>query len=404
MKVTIVGCGVGGVTAAMSMRERDHNAEISVFTDENYLYYPRPRLYEVIAGEREPHQICPYPSDLYAQEKIKVTLGKKVQELRTNEKTLVLEDKSSVAYDRLLLANGSQPFRPPIDGIDRKGVFTLRTIEDALAIREYAKKTREAIVIGGGLLGLEFAACLKKSGQEVKVIEINAQLLPRQLDEEGSKFLEDHLGKLGIGFVLDAKTKEILGQERASGVALGNGKELSAGLILIAAGIKSNVQLAQNAGINVDKGVIVNEHMRTSANDVYAAGDVAEFKGRVYGIIPPSIEQAKIASESILHDGEQIYKGTIPFTTLKIAGIALTSIGVVNPDHPGYEEIRKTDSAVGSYKELILDKGRIVGAIVIGERKGIAGLKRLIDLEVDVSKYEDSMMEDGFDFGKIPLS
>lgn len=348
MHVVIVGNGVAGVTAARTIRENDSKIKISVYTDEDHLYYPRPRLYEVLSGKAKPQEIYMFPEGWYEKNGIKVHLNKKVLGIETAKKELLLEDRLRVNYDKLLLANGARSVVPPIKGVEKAGVFTLRSIKDALTIKKYTKKTRKAIIIGGGLLGLEFAGSLRKLGQQVEVVEIFPRLLPRQLDQDGATILKDQIETRGINIVLGVKTEEILGKKTVSGILLDNGKELSSNLVLISAGVKPNTDLAVEARIKVDKGVVVDQYLETSVNNVYAAGDIAEVQGRVYGIIPAALEQAKIAAINILEKEKQNYKGTIPSNTLKIAGIDLTSIGIVNPEGPQYEEIRKIDKEKSS--------------------------------------------------------
>jgi len=401
MQIVIVGCGIAAITAAKAIRENASEAEISIYTDEKYLYYPRPRLYDVITGETKLQGLLPYSEQWYQEQKIRVRLNSKVTSLKTDRKELVLGDNSRINYDKLLLANGAHPYVPPIKGVDKAGVFTLRTLEDALAIREFPKKKGKAIVIGGGLLGLEFAACLRKIGQQVEVLEVLPRLLPMQLDQEASSILRDDFEKRGIDVMLEVKATEILGKDTVSGVSLDDGKELSSDLILVASGIRPNINLASEAGIKVNKGVIVDQFLQTSVNDVYAAGDVSEFNGRVYGIIPPAIEQAKMASTNILGKEKRVYKGTVHSTSLKIAGISLTSIGLVNPEEPQYEEIKKVDQQEGVYKKMFLEQGKIVGAIILGERKGVSSIMKLMEQEVDVTRYKDQLLEDDFDYRKI---
>ncbi len=403
MHVAIVGSGVAGVTAARTIRENDPKANISIYTDEKHLYYPRPRLYEVLSGEAKPREIYMFSEQWYEKRGIKVHLNKKVVGIETAKKHLLLENGSRVNYDRLLLANGAHPFVPPIKGVEKTGVFTLRSIKDALAVKEYTKKRKEAIIIGGGLLGLEFAASLRKVGQQVEVVEIFPRLLPRQLDQDGAMILKDRIETRGIKIVLGVKTEEILGKETVSGILLDNGKELSGGLVLISAGVRPNTDLAAEAGIKVEKGVVVDQYLQTSVNDVYATGDVAEFDGRVYGIIPATMEQAKISATNMLEKEKQVYKGTIPSNTLKIVGIDLTSMGLVNPEGPQYEEIKKIDKEKGVYKKIVLQQGRIVGAIILGDRKGVTPIKKLMDQQVEVTKYKDFLLEDNFDYRKILL-
>jgi nitrite reductase (NADH) large subunit len=274
-------------------------------------------------------------------------------------------------------------------------------MKDALTIKEYTKKTKKAIIIGGGLLGLEFAASLRKLGQQVQVVEIFPRLLPRQLDQDGATILKNRIETRGIRIVLGVKTEEILGKKTVSGILLSNGEELSGKLVLISAGVRSNKDLAVDAGIKVEKGVVVDEHMQTSVNGVYAAGDVAEFEGRVYGIIPAALEQANMAAMNILEKEGRVYEGTFPSNTLKIVGIDLTSMGLVNPEDPHYEEIKKIDKGKGVYKKIVLEKGKIVGAIILGDRKGVTWIKRLMDQKTDVTEYKDLLLEEDFDYRRI---
>jgi nitrite reductase (NADH) large subunit len=401
MRVVIVGSGVAGVTAARTIRESDPEAKISVYTDENCLYYPRPRLYDVLSGEAKPREIYAFPEQWYEKNGIKVDLNKKVAGIETARKELLLEDNSRVNYDKLLLANGAHSFVPSIKGVDKTGVFTLRSMKDALTIKEYAEKTRKVIIIGGGLLGLEFAASLRKLGQQVEVVEIFPRLLPKQLDQDGATVLKDQIETIDINIDLGVKTVEILGKETVSGISLDNGKELSGNLVLISAGVRSNTDLAVKAGIKVDKGVVVDEYLQTSVNDVYAAGDVAEFDGLVFGIIPAALEQAKIAALNMLETENHVYDGTVPSNTLKIVGIDLTSMGLVNPEGPNYEEVKKIDNEKCVYKKIVLEQGKIVGAVILGDRKGVTSIKKLMDQEIDVTKYKHSLLEDDFDYRKI---
>ena len=401
MHIAIVGSGVAGVTAARTIRENDPKAEVSIYTDENHLYYPRPRLYEVLSGEAEPQEIYMFSEQWYEKRGIEVHLNKKVLGIKTARKELILEDRSKINYDKLLLANGAHPFIPPIKGVEKTGVFSLRSIKDALIIKEYAKKTRKALIIGGGLLGLEFAASLRELGQQVEVVEIFSRLLPRQLDQDGATILKDRVETRGIKIVLGVKTEEVLGKKAVSGVLLDDGKELLGSLVLISAGVRSNTDLAVEAGIKVDKGVVVDEYLQTSVNDVWAAGDAAEFEGRIYGIIPAALEQAKIAAMNMLEKEKHVYKGTIPSNTLKIVGIDLTSMGLVNPEGSQYEEVKKIDKEKGVYKKIVLEQGKIVGVIILGDRKGVTSIKKLMDQEIDVTKYKDFLLEEDFDYRKI---
>jgi len=399
--VVIVGNGVAGVTAARIIKEKNPEARVSIYTDESHHYYPRPRLYDVLSGGAKPREIYMFSEKWYEKRGIKVHLNKKAISINIDKKKLLLEDQSRVSYDKLLLANGGHSFIPPIKGVEKTGVFTLRSIRDALTIREFTKKSKKAIVIGGGLLGLEFAASLRKLGQQVEVVEIFPRLLPRQLDQDGAAILKNRIASRGIDIVLGVKTVEILGRETILGILLDSGEMISGDLVLISAGMRSNAELALEAGIKVNRGVVVDSYLRSSADDVYAVGDVAEFEGKVYGIIPAALEQASIAATNMQGEEQKVYTGTIPSNTLDIVGIDLTSMGIINPEETKYEEIKNVDDEKGVYKKLVLDQGKIVGAILLGDRKGLTAIKRLITQETDITKYKDSILEDDFDYKKV---
>jgi nitrite reductase (NADH) large subunit len=424
MRFVIIGNGVAGVTAARVLS--DAGAEVEVYTGEAHHYYPRPRLQNFLAGEIELEELPLYPPAWYEKRGIVVHLGIDVAGLDPRMKRIALADGHEVAYDRLLLATGSRPFIPPIEGVDRAassyvrsgGVFTLRTIEDALAIKRRADGSKRAVVVGGGLLGLEAARALKVLGLEVIVLETEPHLLPHQLDAEGGALLKGLIGAMGIEVVLEASSQAILGDGTspltlrqgsgqalggiegglATGVLLQDGRVIEGDLILISAGVRCNVRLAQEAGLEVNRGVVVDEHLRTSAEDIYAAGDVAEFQGRVYGIIPAAIEQARAAARNMLGE-ETTYHGTILSNTLQVMGIDCTSIGVVHPpEGAGYQELRKSEARV--YKKLVLKDGRLVGAILLGDKKDAALIGRLIREETDVSRHVESLLDDDFDWFK----
>jgi nitrite reductase (NADH) large subunit len=328
-------------------------------------------------------------------------LGAPVTQLDPASRELTLHDGRIVPYDQLLLATGSHPFVPPIQGVAKDGVFTLRTIEDAMAMRTYAQGARRAIAIGGGLLGLETARALRMLGLEVTVLELFSRLLPRQLDDEGASLLARLLQDMGLEVVTGALTEAILGEGRAQGVALKNGDVIQGDLILISAGVRPNLKLPQEAGLAVNRGVIVDDHLRTSAEGIYAVGDVAEHQSQVYGIIPACIEQARVAGAHMAGGEAEPYSGTVPSNTLKIVGIDLTSIGTVNPDGEGYQELFWLREPDCCYKKFVLKDGRLVGAILLGLRSDVTSINRLIASRVDVSAHVDRLLDDDFDLKSL---
>ena len=401
MNIVIVGCGVAGITAAAIIRRIDSEATISIYTDENYLYYPRPDLYSVLSGKNLPERIIAFPMEWYEKRNIKVYLNRKASRVDTAKHDLTIDDGSKATYDKLLLANGAHPFVPPIKGTEKTGVFSLRSLEDAVKIRHYAEKARKAIIIGGGLLDLEFAASLRKLGEEVDVVEIFPRLLPMQLDQDGASVFQTQIGALGINVVLGAKTVEIIGEKLVSNILLDNGKTLSGDLVLFSAGVRCNTKLAEEAEIKVEKGIVVDQYLKTSADDVYAAGDVAEFEGKTQGTILAAEQQARIAATNMMGKEKSLYKGTIPSNTLSVEGLELTSMGLVTPQGSRYEEVKKINEEKGIYKKIVLNQGKIVGAIILGDSRSVGSIKRLMDLEIDVTKYKDFLLEDNFDFREI---
>jgi len=392
MKFAIIGCGLAGVNAATVLRKNDAGAEISIYTDEGHLCYPRPRLYEVISGQKQPEDIYSFPSKFYEQQQISVHMMKKAVRLNPAGKTIMFEDGSTAEYDKILLANGAHPFVPPMKGIEKKGFSTLRTVDDALFIRERIVKTSRAIVIGEGLLGLELAVSLRKAGQEITVIGLLPRLLPKQLDQEASEILKEDMERLGINLVLNAVTKEILGKDEVDGVSLEDGRKVEGEIVVAATGVRPNVDMASSAGIKTATGIIVDQHLQTSVDNVYAAGDVIEFEGQVYGMIPPALEQARIAAANMMGKDEQVYRGTVPATTLRLAEISLTSMGLVHPEGPDYEEIKMTNEEEGVYKKLVLQQGRIVGAIILGKKEDTTSIRRLMEQGADVSEHKNDLL------------
>jgi nitrite reductase (NADH) large subunit len=419
LRYVIVGNGVAGVTAAQSLVQADPAVEVHIFGEEPYPYYQRPQLWEFLAGEIEQQTLYFRPPEWYAARGIQVHLGARVTALDPAEHRLTLADGGStkfVVYDRLLLATGAQPFVPPFAGADRAcgehrrtdGVFTLRTFDDAQAMKAYASDVHSAVVIGCGLLGLETARALLSLGLDVTMIESEPHLLPRQLDAEGAQVLQASLEAMGLRFLTDAATETILGNERVTGVRLKDGRVVEGALVLISTGIRSRVELARAAGLEVNRGVVVDEQLRTSAADVYAAGDVAESEGIVYGIIPAAIEQAQVAAANMVADGSAIYSGTVPATTLKIVGIDLTSLGDATATGDEFVVLRQVDPTIGVYRRLTLRDGKIVGAILLGDTRNVRPLKQLIATGRDVSAYSDRLLDENLDLkalaqGEVPV-
>jgi nitrite reductase (NADH) large subunit len=326
-----------------------------------------------------------------------VHLDTYVSALEAREHRLELANGDVYTYDRLLLATGGYPFVPPFGGVEQEGVFVLRTLEDALAIKAYASQVQSVLVVGGGLLGLETARALLAPGRRVSVLEIAPHLLPRQLDVTGAQVLQARLEAMGLHIETAAVTESILGNGCAEGVRLRDGSVVNGELVLLSTGIRSQTELARKAGLEVNRGIVVDEQLRTSAPEVYAAGDAAEFDGAVYGIIPAAMEQARAAAVNMVNGGSATYGGTVPSTTLKIVGIDLTCLGDSTIDGEEYIILRYSDQRAGVYKRLALREGKIVGAILLGDTQDARWLQQLIVTERDVSAYRGRLLDGSLD-------
>jgi nitrite reductase (NADH) large subunit len=393
----IVGNGVAGTTAAEHIRALDRDGEITILTQEDLPFYWRIRLPDYVAGEVSEKGLLAKKEDWYSDQDIELKLETTVVDADAQGKFIVTEGKEKLSYDRLLIATGSHSFIPPIQGSDKTGVFALRSVQDARDIHAWAEGVEEVILIGGGLLGLETGNALRKLGKRVMVVEFFPRLLPRQLDTDGAKRLQEMMEDMGFSFRLGAKTQEITGQDRVSGVQLEGGEALSGSMVIISAGVRPNLQLAQTLGLELDKGIQVNEHLRTSQENIYAAGDVAEYKGMPYGIWPAAMEQGKIAGTNMA--GEDLtYSGTTMATSLKVVGIDLASAGNIDVENELEAKVLSNENV---YQKVVLEDNRIVGCIMLGDTKGFNKVTRAMTGKKDVGETKDRLLTEGFDWNLL---
>ncbi len=390
----IVGNGVAGTTAAENIRKLDKQVNITMVTDEDIPFYYRLRLNEYISGDIDEKNLIARSEQWYDDRNIDLRLGTLIVEFKSQEKVAVSESKQRFPYDSLLIATGSHSFIPPIKGAEKKGVFAIRSVQDARDIATFAKDIEEIVLIGGCLLGLEAGNALRKLGKRIMVVEFFPRLLPRQLDVDGAKRLQQIMQEMGFSFRLGAKTQEITGDDNISGVMLEGGETLAAEMVIISAGVRPNLQLASHLGLDCDKGIKVDEHLRTSQPDIYAAGDVAEFKGIPYGIWPAAMEQGKAAGTNMA-GGNIIYKGTTMANTLKVVGVDLASAGNIDAENE-FESRVVTDEKV--YKKIVLEDGKIMGCIMLGDTKGFDKITKAMSKKQKVSDVKDHLLSVGFDF------
>ena len=381
----IIGNGVAGTTAAESIRKQDGVGKITIFSDEDLPFYYRLRLNEFISGDISETQLVAKKATWYEDRNISLKLKTRIVEVKLQEKTAITEDSQRFAFDRLLIATGSHSFVPPIKGSENEGVFALRDIQDARSISAYAKNVEDVILIGGGLLGLEAGHALMKMGKRIMVVEFFPRLLPRQLDVDGARRLQEVMEGMGFSFYLGAKTQEITGDGQVSGILLEGGESLSGGMVIVSAGVRPNMVLAERLALSIDKGIVVDEHLQTSQPDIYAAGDVAEHKGMPYGIWPAAMEQGKIAGINMA-GGNMTYDGTTMANTLKVAGVDLASAGNIDAENE-FEAMVKTEGGV--YRKIVIKDNHIVGCIMLGETKGFNQITKMMAEKTDISQIGD---------------
>ena len=396
MNYIIIGNGVAGTEAAKAIRKRDTQAEIMIFTQDHYPFYSRPRLPELLAKEVTVEEIFVYKREWYNNNKIRLNLNCTVKNIDPKNQRITLTDTSNFTYDKLLLDTGSSGALPPIEGISTaEGVFTLRTVEDVLAIIKRATCSKTVTLIGGGLLGLEAGNGLRKLGLSVTVVEIFDRLLPRQLDTEGAAILQKQMESMGLKFILGAQSKSIKDDGNIKILELKDGKIIESNFILVSAGIKPNIALAQAMGIAANKGILVNDRMETNILNIYATGDVAEHKDRIYGIWPAAQRQGVIAGINMA-GGNETYMGTVPSASLKVAGIHLTSLGDILVEDNTVEQVKVKNPDKNIYKKLFIKDGKIVGAIFLGDMKNAYEIGQLIEKKADVSTFKDKLLEVDF--------
>lgn len=397
MKVIIIGNNVSGTFSAQNIRYLDENIDIELYTQEKYPYYTRIKLPELISGKVKIDDLIVFKKEWYENNNLKLNLERLVEKIDPATKKIFIKGEDSpISYDKVILALGSTPSIPPIKNAvnmyqQKKGVFTLRSIDDALEIKNFIKneQVKKVIVIGGGLLGLELANQVKDIVLETTVVEFFPQLLPKQLDKECGDMLKQEIEDRGIKVVLNATTEEILGNGKVTGIRLKDGREFAAEIILIQAGIVPTIDIAKAAKIHTNKGIIVNEFLETSEKNVFAVGDCIEYKNQIWGIIPACMEQSKIVAASVVGTKNVEYEGTTPKNTLKIVGIDLTSIGIIDPskeESGGWDILRKSDKKDCCYEKIVLKDNRLKGAILFGDNKAISYVYN--KMEEDVDKHE----------------
>jgi len=399
MTYLIVGNGVAGNSASETIRSIDKEGTILIFSKEKIPFYYVPALPEYLSGERQVKDIIIHPNDWYERNRIELHLETEIANIDSVSKIAVTKKGETYRYDKLLLATGGISFVPPIKGAQTEGVYALRTVADADAIREKANNSKELVLIGGGLLGLEAGNGLRKLGLEVTVVEFFPRLLPRQMDVPGAAVLQKQMEEMGFKFYLGATTREILREDAGLWVCLESGEKIRGDMILISAGVRPELTLAKSLGLEIDKGVKVDDTMKTGLDDIYAAGDLIEHRGRFYGIWPAAMEQGRVAGAAMA--GQDVkYEGTVPSNKLKVVGIDLVAVGEIDAEGKLESVVRK-DEARNTYRKLVIKDRVIIGAILLGDIRGSEEIQQAIRKKTDISSIKDDLADENFDFQRL---
>jgi nitrite reductase (NADH) large subunit len=366
LKIVVVGNGNAGAALVDSLLAKDAaGIEITLYGDEEVGTYDRIRLSEYMAGMVNLEDLGMRSDEWYEERTVDFRRGVHLEEVDTQEQKAKGTDEKWVSYDRLIFATGSSSAVPPIEGRDKEGVFVFRTVRDVEDMLEAAPE--KAVVIGGGLLGLEAAYGLLTHDAEVTVVDLAGHLMSQQLDPTAGRMLGRQVEKMGIGVRVEAVTEEIRGNGRVEGVKLKSGEYLPADMVVICTGIKPNTQPAGNAGIRVNRGILVNEHMETKVENVYAVGECTEFNGQLIGLVAPALEQVRVVVDTILGEREQVYKGSGAATSLKVMGIDLLSAGDAYGRDEDCEAIVSSNPLEGIYRKAVIKDGKVIGTVLLGD-------------------------------------
>lgn len=379
----IVGNGVAGTTAAEMIREHDRVGTITIVTDEKLPFYYRIKLIDYLAGEADAGKLLARKEGWYQEKNIELVTGSLVTAADLKRKSVTTDGGRTIFFNKLLLATGSHSFLPPIGGSEKQGVFTLRNIADADAIISYAEQKNTIVMLGGGLLGLEAGNSLRKRGKQVVVVEYFPRLLPRQLDNEGAARLQKIMEGMGFVFHLGATAKEITGEGAVQGIKLEAGEQIVGDMVLVSAGVRPNLSLAQVMGLACEKGIVVDDQLQTSDSAVFAAGDSIQHRGMLYGIWPAAFQQGKVAGANMAGVHE-LYEGTTMSNILKVAGIDLASAGNIDAEGKYSSKVASTETV---YKKLVIQDNKVIGCIMLGDTKDFNHVTRAMKESLDAEEF-----------------
>jgi NAD(P)H-dependent nitrite reductase large subunit/NAD(P)H-dependent nitrite reductase small subunit len=391
-RLVVIGNGMAGMRTVEELLElAPDRYDITVFGAEPHTNYNRILLSPLLAGDKSTAEIILNTPEWYAERRIALHCGDPVVSIDRRRKVVRSDKGVETPYDRLLIATGSTPIVLPIPGKDLPGVVTFRALADVDAMLESARRYKTAVVIGGGLLGLEAASALLRRGMKVTVVHLVDTLMERQLDPAAAALLRTSLESRGIEFKMPAKTAAIVGESRVTAVRFDDGSELAADLVVMAAGVRPNTELASRAGLRCERGILIDDTLQTYDPSIYAVGECVQHRNRTFGLVAPLWEQARVCAIHLAELGVSRYRGTLPATQLKVAGIELYSAGDFGTAD-GNEALVMQDHRNGIYKRLVIRDNRLRGAVLYGDAKLGSWYFELISTGQDISGLRDALL------------
>ena len=397
--LVLVGNGMAGVRTLEELFKHGNDLyNITVIGSEPHPNYNRMMLSPVLASEKTISDIILNSREWYQEHGIELITGDTVTDIARVKKSVITASGSEFPYDRLLLATGSNPFIIPVPGADKDGVIGFRDIHDVETMLAATRQYKNAVVIGGGLLGLEAANGLMKQGMNVTVVHLLDTLMERQLDKPAAAMLKASLEQKGLTFQMEAQTAELIGDKRVTGVRFADGSEVEADLVVMAVGIRPNIELAQRAGIYCERGIVVNDTMQTYDPSIYAVGECVQHRNQCYGLVAPLFEQARVAANHLAQLGSTRYEGSVTSTKLKVTGIDLFSAGDFNEEE-GDEAMVLQDPASGTYKKLVIRDNKIKGAVLYGDTMDGSWYFQLMREGTSIADFRRTIMFGQHDLG-----
>jgi NAD(P)H-nitrite reductase large subunit len=382
----------------VTIRKNDADSKIQVISEEQYSYYYRRLLARYIAGKYEPENLRVYPPDFYDKNAIEQLLGRSVTRVLPEKRKILLNDGREIAYDKLLLAVGGRPIIPNWSGCNLRGVMTVRTLDDAQKMVEHSIKAKRAVVVGGGLLGLNIAEALQQRSLDVTLLVRGDRLWSAMLDKKASEIITRRMEEEGIHVNFMTDVEDFAGDGDSVSIVKTKGRtEIACELVAVCVGIRPNIRFLDGSGIKMDRGILVNERMETNIKDVYAAGDVAQAYDVVYKDYRlntnwnNALEQGTIAGSN-MSGRHETYCGGVCSNTEKVYDIALTSIGVVASSSSEYEVLEKYLCEKNAYKKFVLRNNKVLGALLIGDTRDTDAIEKLVRTESDVTNIKAKLL------------